>query len=77
MTKEWLKEPWHWYAGDNDEYYTVGPCETKEQVIQEATIMELGYDYDNKDEHVLGFNIIQARKNVVKLSDLDRDWETV
>jgi hypothetical protein len=27
---------WRWYGGDNDEFYNVGPCATREEAIAEA-----------------------------------------
>ncbi|MDQ7775288.1 MAG: hypothetical protein Q4615_04895 [Paracoccus aminovorans] len=28
--------PWEWWAGQNEEYFTIGPCATREEAIAEA-----------------------------------------
>lgn len=46
-----------WYAGDNDERYTIGPCGSSEEALQEAA----GEDWDR-------VFIVEAAKEPVRLS---------
>ncbi|MBB4092650.1 hypothetical protein [Brucella pecoris] len=51
---------WKWYAGSNDEYYAVGPCDTRGNAIDEA--------HDNFGDDV-GIHVIEAVKGEVRLRD--------
>lgn len=51
---------WKWYAGSNDEYFCVGPCETRDAAIDEGR-QNFGDD--------TGFHIIEAEKSNVTLAD--------
>lgn len=44
MEKQSTSENWQWWAGDNDEHYSVGPCATREEAIAEAVDTDVGYD---------------------------------
>lgn len=59
-------ENWMWWAGRDDERYTVGPCETKEQAIEGGR-----EDFDGDS-----FCIIEAIQNDdIRLADtLDGDY---
>jgi hypothetical protein len=54
MTEE--KINWQWWAGSDDERYTIGPCDSREQAFQE------GQDHYSGE----GFHIVEA----VQASDL-------
>lgn len=32
-----MSDGWNWWAGDNDEHYRVGPCESRDEALAEAT----------------------------------------
>lgn len=48
---------WAWYAGDNEERYVIGPCDSREQALSEAD----DYDWDT-------VHIVEAAKEPVRLS---------
>lgn len=51
---------WKWYAGSNDEHYAIGPCETRDDAIQQGRV-DFGDD--------VGFYIIEAQKVHIRLAD--------
>ncbi len=51
---------WKWYAGSNDEYYSVGPCDTRQEAIDEGR---------GNFGHESGFYIIEAEKVNLTLAD--------
>lgn len=51
---------WRWWAGDNEERYSVGPCDTREEAIAEAR----GYDFDP-------IFVIEARERRVPYVTID------
>lgn len=53
---------WSWYASQDEENYTIGPCATKEEAIEEAVESEIGYDFDDKTQHKMVFHVVEARK---------------
>ena len=64
-----------WYASTDEESYTIGPCDTRDEVIQYATDSELGYNYGDENP-VMRFHIIEASKPVFNLADYFdvEDW---
>jgi len=50
---------WKWWAGPDEEWFEVGPCETREQAFDEAK------DYFEGE----GFHIIEARNPPLRLSE--------
>lgn len=58
---------WEWWAGD-DELKTIGPCSTKEQAIAEATSDGIGEFQDETGTWMLGFEVIEGRQDILKLS---------
>ncbi|NZD50518.1 hypothetical protein [Rhizobium leguminosarum] len=59
---------WQWWAGSNEEWMTVGPCDTREQVIAEATDDRIGEDLvDGK--WILAFHIVEARQDPLRVAD--------
>jgi hypothetical protein len=67
---------WKWWASSNEEDYTVGPCDSKQQAIAEAVSNELGYNFSRKDKHVMTFHVVEARKAEGRLSEMfdGYDW---
>lgn len=68
MTKSDGGAAFHWYASSDSEHYTVGPCDTRDQVIDEATDMELGWQEDDDGARMV-FHVIEASKPVFNLAD--------
>lgn len=64
------EQEWGWWASSNEEDYTIGPCDTRDQAIAEAISSEVGYDYSRKDKHVMKFHVIEARKAEGRLSEM-------
>jgi hypothetical protein len=60
---------WQWWAGSHEEWMTVGPCDTKEQVIQEATQDGIGEWKDDNEKWFQSFHIVEARQDPLKLSE--------
>lgn len=61
---------WKWWAGHDEEWMQVGPCDTADQAVEEAVSDELGFDYDATS----GFNkctfyLCEARSDPLRLSD--------
>lgn len=54
------KRNWKWYAGNNDESYSCGPFDTREEAIEEAR-SQFGDD--------AGIYVIEAIKDEVRLCD--------
>lgn len=44
MEKKGTSEVWQWWAGDNEERYSVGPCATREEAIAEAIDADIGLE---------------------------------
>lgn len=59
---------WQWWAGSGDECYTVGPCDSRDDAISEATGECLG-EFEQDGEWKLSFHICEARKDPLNLSD--------
>jgi len=59
---------WFWYAGQNEEWYTVGPCDCKEQAIDEAVDSNIGEFQDEDGKWFLGIHVLEAAKDDVLLS---------
>ena len=59
---------WQWWAGTDEEWMTVGPCDTRDQVIAEATNDRLGEDLID-EKWMLGFHIVEARQDPLRLAD--------
>lgn len=58
-----------WYASRDEEYCTVGPCDTREQAIAEAIDDCMG-EYEADDgSYRLSFYIMEAKNEPLKLSD--------
>lgn len=66
--KEDPKSYWGWYAGANEEWCTIGPCSSRDEVIAEATDEVLG-EFQDGDTWKLGFHICEANKPPLRLAD--------
>jgi hypothetical protein len=62
---------WVWWAGDSDEWLSSGPHATREEAIAEATGECIGEFQDEKDDSKwkLGFHIVEARQDPLRLAD--------
>lgn len=63
---------WLWYAGDNDETFSIGPCSTKEEIIANAVGDGIGEWLDDSEDPPLRmqtFDITEARQDPLRLSD--------
>jgi hypothetical protein len=55
-----MKSEWKWWSGSNEEWMEHGPCDTREQAIDEARD-------DNPEAH--GFYLVEARQDPLRLAD--------
>lgn len=63
-----IEDKWAWYASADQEHYAVGPCPTRESVIQAAIDERLGEDTDDvTGQWQLNFHIVEATQTL-KLS---------
>lgn len=60
---------WRWWAGENEEWMTVGPCATRDDVIAEATDARLGEFESETGRTMLGFTVVEARTDPLRLAD--------
>lgn len=58
------KEEWFWWAGEDEERYTVGPCVSRGDAISEAITTFGGSP----------FNIIEAKEGSIDWRIIDADW---
>jgi hypothetical protein len=76
MTDFWTGT-WGWWAGGDEETYTVGPHETRDEIIAEAC-HDGGFEMENDEgdgfEH--WFHICEARQDPIRMSKHlpDIDW---
>ena len=67
-----VQASWQWWAGANDEWFTVGPCDTKEEAIHQAIGDEVGLRFDKSQDPpcwTQSFQVVEARQDPLKLSD--------
>lgn len=68
------ESPWQWWAGSNEEWCTVGPEDSRDAIIQAATNDSLGEFENDKGGWSLGFHIVEARQDPLRLADwIDSD----
>ncbi|MFG1331226.1 hypothetical protein V5F41_08215 [Xanthobacter autotrophicus] len=60
---------WGWWAGQDEEVCTIGPCGSRDEVIAEAKAERLGEFQDDEDVWKLKFHICEAEKAPLRLSD--------
>jgi len=66
-----VKNEWTWWASSGGELYTTGPCDTREQVIQEMCDSGMGETFnDTKIAH--SFEIAETLNNPLMLRDYIR-----
>lgn len=70
---------WKWFAGGNDEYFSIGPCDTRDEAIAEATQDCSGEFQDEADgKWKVGIHLVEARQDPLRLSrfvDVERMLE--
>lgn len=59
---------WQWWAGGSEEWFTVGPEASRDDVIEAARNDCLGETDDGGDWH-LSFHIVEARQDGLRLAD--------
>lgn len=64
-----MEAPWQWWAGSTEEWCTVGPENTREAIIQAATNDSLGEFQHEEGGWNLGFHIVEARSDPLRLAD--------
>lgn len=62
-----------WYAGADEEYYTAGPYDTRDEAIREALDSLIGEFQDESGDWKVGFYLVQATKPSLRLSDWIKD----
>jgi hypothetical protein len=60
---------WGWWAGADEEYCTIGPCGSREEVIAAAQQEAMGEFRDDDDIWKLRFWICEAEKRPLRLAD--------
>jgi hypothetical protein len=60
---------WGWWAGYNEEYCTIGPCGSREEVIAAATAEAMGEFQTADGDWKLGFWICEAEQRPLRLAD--------
>ncbi|WP_417724605.1 hypothetical protein [Salipiger sp.] len=63
---------WHWWAGVGDEWFTVGPCPTREAAIQDMMDDGTAEFLDTSEGHPVwthSFHIAEARQDPLRLAD--------
>lgn len=62
---------WNWYAGDNDEWFHVGPCATRDEAVAMATAERVGEfkDADDGDKWKLGFYVTEGLSEPLRIAD--------
>jgi hypothetical protein len=63
------KNYWGWWAGSSEEYCTIGPCASRDEVIAEATDEALGEFEDDDGTWKLGFHICEAEQRPLRLAE--------
>lgn len=66
-----MSEDWTWWAGSNDDFYTVGPCATKQDAIDEM-IHDGLCEQSKGDEFAHIIQVTEATNGPLKLRDYIR-----
>lgn len=65
-----MSSEWKWWAGTNEEWMQIGPCDTREQAIAEAQYDASGEFTDDEDGRwKVGFHVVEARQDPLRLAD--------
>lgn len=67
-TETAMTDGYKWWASADDEYYTVGPCDTREEAIELAKEEELGAYQNSLRDWRLGFYVQEASQTPIDLS---------
>lgn len=70
-TTKWESE-WQWWAGTNEGWFTVGPCATRDSIINEMSNDGCGEFLDNEMDPPVwknSFHIVEARQDQLRLAD--------
>lgn len=63
------KSEWKWWAGDDEQLMTIGPCDTRDDAIAEAQSQQIGEFEDENGEWKLSFYVVEARQDPLRLAD--------
>jgi hypothetical protein len=70
LTSPVRETPWKWYAGQNDEWFALGPFDTREELLKQAEGERLGEFLDDADgAWKLAFHVVEARSDSLRLAD--------
>lgn len=62
------KDGWKWFAGTNDEYFSIGPHETRDEAIETARQDACGEFQDEDGVWKVGVHVVEARQDPLRLS---------
>lgn len=71
------ESPWQWWAGEGEEWLTVGQEDTREAIISAATNARLGEFQHDGGGWNLSFYIVEARKDPLRLADWIHDCDII
>lgn len=60
---------WKWYAGTNEEHMIYGPCDTREEVIEEGRQDRVGEFQNDDGEWMVGLHVVEARSAPLRFAD--------
>lgn len=60
---------WRWYAGYDEEYFQIGPCDNREEAIDAAKWDGLGEFKDDEGNWKQAIHLVEARKDGLRLSE--------
>lgn len=61
--------PWQWWAGANEEWMTIGPCDTRQQAIDEAVQDGFGEIQGEDGAWRNAFYVCEARQDPLRLAN--------
>lgn len=75
MSEHPFPEKYAWYASANEEDYAIGPCETREEAIEEAISQCLG-EYEENGEYHYSFHVAECQETNIDLANFFdvSDW---
>jgi hypothetical protein len=64
-----IHDDWKWYSGNNEEYFSLGPFDTRQEAI-DAAQDDAGGEFQDDDGSTwkVGVHIVEARKESLRLS---------
>lgn len=60
---------WKWYAGTNEEWFGIGPCNTREEAIEEARQDACGEFQDEDGTWKVNVHVVEAKNEPLRLAD--------